>query len=362
METILDGPKRGGRMLVALLASTLALSLSTAAMAQTTYSIRAIGEPGCAVSSIADSGDVVGGCDAVATAWQAGVATSLGRLPNGTYSVAAAINGHGVAVGWGDNGDGRPRAELYRNGAVIDIDPSAANAYALYINDSGVIVGNSLKGFGGCNSWVAAIWTEEVGKPGTFRRTDLKPYPGGDGKARCEFATGANQGLQVVGGVQNSLFGQRGAFWNNDDKHTLTLLQPLPGDWSSYAWAVNDLGQAVGDSGTRPALWDNDGAHTAIELPLLPGDNYGSARAVNNLGHVLGWSAYRTPGTWEVGPVHEVIWRDGGVFELQSLLDPVSGDGWTITSVSAINNAGEIVGVGLHNGQVIPFVMTPAAP
>ena len=54
--------------------------------------------------------------------------------------------------------------------------------------------------------------------------------------------------------------------------------------------------------------------------------------------------------------------RDGGVFELQSLLDPISGQGWTITTASGINNLGEIVGMGSHNGQSTPFVMSPVIP
>jgi hypothetical protein len=54
-----------------------------------------------------------------------------------------------------------------------------------------------------------------------------------------------------------------------------------------------------------------------------------------------------------------VIWRDGGVFEAQSLLDPVGDAGWTIGSLSAINNAGQIVGTGLHNGQTRAFILTP---
>ena len=111
---------------------------------------------------------------------------------------------------------------------------------------------------------------------------------------RCEYATGANQGVQVVGWVQSSLFGQKGAFWNNDSKHTLSLLDPFPGDWSSIAWSVNDVGIAAGEShppaGSRPVLWNNDAAHT-------PGDNYGAAVAVNNSGQAIGTSAYTVPGT-----------------------------------------------------------------
>jgi len=368
MKTIrnFNRPKIAGRLLAALWASTLALSLSAAAMAQTTYSISELGAANCGLSAINDFAEVAGQCDAVAAVLENGVATSLGKLPKGTYSVAEAINARGVAVGHGDAGDGRPRAELYRNGAVIDIDPSAANAYAIYINDNGVIAGNALKGFGPCNNWVAAIYTEDRSKPGTFRRTDLQPYPGGDGKARCEWATAANQSVQVAGWVQNSLFGTKGAFWNNDSKHTLSLLEPLANDWSSVALGMNDLGEVVGEShppfSSRPVLWSSDATHTPVDLPLLPGDNYGSATAINNLGHIFGSSAYSTPWTWDVGPSRLVVWRDGGVFELQSLLDPVTGGGWTIASVSAINDLGQIVGVGLHNGQPKAFLMNPVAP
>ena len=129
---------------------------------------------------------------------------------------------------------------------------------------------------------------------------------------------------------------------------------------------MNDLGQAIGEShppfGSRPVIWNNDAAHTAVNLPVLPGDNYGVAIGVNNLGHVLGTSAYVVPGTWNVGPSRFVVWRDGGVFDLQSLLDPVSGTGWTITGVSAINNLGQIGGSGSHNGQPTAFLMTPVVP
>jgi len=356
---------------VALSALGISLSACVSAMAQPAYSISELNstQGNCAPMSINDGGNVAGICNNIATLWLNGFVQTLQKLPKGASSTAGSLNASGVAVGWGDLGDGRPHAVMYRNGGIINIDPAAANSYGIYINDIGVVVGNALKGFGGCNSWVAGIYVEDTSKPGTFRRTDLQPYPGGDGNVRCEWATAANQSLQVVGWVQNSLFGQRGAFWNNDSKHTLALLQPFGDDWSSLANGVNDLGQAVGESHpgvgdilNRPVVWNNDASHTPINLPMLAGDNYGTAAAVNKVGQIIGVSGFATTtGGLKLGPSNTryVIWRDGGVFELQSLLDATSGAGWTITGITGINNNGQIVGSGTHNGLSTLFVMTP---
>ena len=75
--------------------------LSLAATAQTTYKISEQGAANCTVSGINDQSGITGQCNATATAWINGVAFNLGRLPNGTYSIAQSINSHGVAVGSG---------------------------------------------------------------------------------------------------------------------------------------------------------------------------------------------------------------------------------------------------------------------
>lgn len=353
-------------VLVSMLSAAFAVTMAATASAQPAYSISELPSAGCSAFSINDAGSVAGLCNATATVWSAGQASSLGRLPNGTYSLAASINLSGQAVGDSDLGDSRPHAVLYRNGSVINIDPSAPNSHGLFITSTGVIVGNALKGFGVCNSWIAAIYVEDPSKPGTFKRTDLQPAPGGDGKVRCEVATGANQSLQVVGMMQNSVFGHLGAFWNNDAKHTLTLLQPYPGDFFANTYAINDLGQAVGESQSgpdipnRPVMWSADAAHTPVALPLVAGDNWGTASAINNLGQVIGTSSYATLAP-NVGYVfatqHFVLWQNGTVTDLQSLIDPLSG--WTVTGLTGISNSGQIVGTGVHNAQAALFVMTP---
>jgi probable HAF family extracellular repeat protein len=185
----------------------------------------------------------------------------------------------------------------------------------------------------------------------------LAAYPGGDTKARHGYAFGANQSVQVVGYVQNTLFGQRGAFWDNDASHTLTLLEPPAGHWTSLALAVNDLGQAVGQSHppyrTRAVLWLDDAAHTPVELGTLPGDVDSTATGINNAGQIIGASISSD------GRSRPVLWQDGRMLEVGSLLDATGAD-WEISSVTAVNNLGHMVGTGLHHGQVRTFLMTPA--
>ncbi|MGE5095969.1 MAG: hypothetical protein ACM3SO_12565 [Betaproteobacteria bacterium] len=111
---------------------------------------------------------------------------------------------------------------------------------------------------------------------------------------------------------------------------------------------------------STPVLWNNDAAHTATALPLPGTENFGSAVAINNLGQIIGISGVATIGSpFSVTGIHTVVWRDGGVFDLTSLLDPVSGAGWVITSAASINNLGQIVGQGTFNGVAMPYVMTP---
>ena len=82
-------------------------------------------------------------------------------------------------------------------------------------------------------------------------------------------------------------------------------------------------------------LWKNG---TVRDLGTLAGDTSSSASAINNRGLIVGYSNSRA-----------VVWRDGTVTDLNSLLPANSG--WELVSAKAINNRGEIVGYGEHNGQ-----------
>jgi probable HAF family extracellular repeat protein len=357
------------RAIALLVAGLGAVAPVTPVTAQTLYTITDLGAlpgaPSCMAFAVNDRGVVAGTCSGadpfneMAFVWDSGVMTALGTLPRANYSAAHAINAAGVVVGEGDSADFRPEPTLYRDGTVVNIDENSGNARAIYVNDAGVIVGNYAKGFGPVSSWSPVIWTERADRPGRFDRISLEPYPGGESKSRYGYAVGANQQLQVVGYVQNSLFGQRGAFWDNDADHTLTLLEPLPGDWSSVALAVNDLGQAVGQSHhafrTRAVLWMNDAARTPVDLGTLPGDLDSTATAINNQGQVIGLS------TSAENVTRPFLWENGQMLDVNTLLDATGGGAdWTILSVTGINNLGQIVGIGQYQGQPRSFLMTPA--
>jgi uncharacterized membrane protein len=360
--------KRTGSMI--LMAALSVLGSSAPAMAQTTYSIIDLGTlPGADSSSargLNDSGQVVGSvlpaAGEVGFVWTGGVMTSTGKLPNGNYSDATAISPTGVVVGDGDTGNFRPQSWILTAAGPFNFFPNnGGNTHAIGINRAGAICGFYTKSLSGnTSSWKGAIWTVDPKDPRKWRTTDLPNLPGTDPTTASAIPWAFNQAGQAAGWAVNSDIGQHGAFWNNDAAHSIVDLGVFPGDWSSIAWGLNDLGQAVGESHppfhNRPVLWDNDAAHTPVELPLLPGDTDGTATAVNSLGEILGSS------TASDGTSRLVLWQDGVAVELQTVLDPTTGAGWTLSAAAAINNLGQIAGTGVHNGQSRAFLMTPVTP
>jgi uncharacterized membrane protein len=350
----------------AVVAAAFALAALPAAAAS--YSIAALPDGNaCSPSSINDASVIVGSCMNDAVVWKASGPVSLGRLPGGNMSEATAISNLGVIVGDGDTGNWRPQSWVQTPAGLVNIFPNnGGNTRALFVGDSGFIGGFYTKSLSGSPSqWKGAIWTVDPKDARKIITTDLPALPGGvNSKLTNSIPQAFNQSGQAAGyGSTDQLIGQHAVFWNNDARHSIVDLGTLPGDWSSIAWGLNDLSQAVGEShppfGSIPVLWNNDAAHTAQALPFPAGDNFGAAEMINNLGHIVGYTAYATPGTWQTQGMHAVIWRDGGVFDLASLLDPVSGLGWSGLAVQGINNLGQIVGVGKFNGVMQPFVMTP---
>lgn len=337
-------------------------SLAAAALAQVQYSVTELpplpGYTSSSASGINDLGDIVGNSQPsanyanMATLWHAGVPSALGKAPKGNYSMANAINNSGQVTGDADDGSIRPYVVVFRGGKAIFIDSGANNSHGFVMLNNGQIVGDYLKGFGGTSAWNPTIWTEDSKSPGKFRHTFLPQFTDPNGGFANVFANGANNLGVVVGQVSSStLWSSRAGMWSNDSSHTLTLLDPLPYEWDSYAFAINDSGTVAGISdlgvySTTPVIWTG-ATHAISALPLLPGETSGYAIGINNLGQVIG--------THGDAPA---VWIGGELIDVQSALD-ASGAGWTIGSLGHINNLGQIVGTGTHDGKFRGFVLSP---
>ena len=139
----------------------------------------------------------------------------------------------------------------------------------------------------------------------------------------------------------------------------MTDLGVLPGDEESGAGAINNFGQIVGSSGridprtneaiSRAFLYAG-GVMTALPIPSW--ESY--AGDINDSGVVVGTMRSDTGG---FSSYHAYIYAEGVVTNLNDLLP--SGSGLHLVAATAINNAGQIVGVAIDSrGDQRAFLMT----
>jgi probable HAF family extracellular repeat protein len=262
------------------------------------------------------------------------------------------------------------------------------------INDQGQIVGGAFN----LPKQRAYLWN-----PGQPTSRDLGDFVGGNGvsianginndgvvvgtadapgSVRVAFRWNASTGLQRLGDFGNGpadssaqAINQRGdivgsaaigrynhaALWPAGGG-SIRELDSLPGSiGDTSALALNDLGQAVGysvNSGAhRAVLWTSDGA--VHDLGVLPGTTGSVARGINNLGQIVGVS---NPLPTTEFQMHGFLWTaQDGMQDLNDLLDD-SGAGWTLVEGQAINQVGQILGLGFHNDDLEAFILTPAVP
>ena len=202
-------------------------------------------------------------------------------------------------------------------------------AYA--INASGQVVGESGTARG-----------EAVRHAFLWHGGEMLDIGGGPGSRALSRAHGINASGQVVGALEG-----RATLWQGGVPRDLGT---LPGDAASTARAISAAGHAVGESlagplQSRAVLWRSG---TIQDLGSLPGDASSQANGINASGQVVGWSR-------SADRSRAVLWQGNGATDLNSLL--LQGSGWVLTSASAINDAGQIVGVGLHDGRGRGFLL-----
>jgi probable HAF family extracellular repeat protein len=311
----------------------------------------------------------------------------LGTLPNGGGSYALDINDLGQVVGTADTkyrdeeGDPIYHAFLWQNGVLQDIGTLGACSRAMSINARGQIVGTSWVNSGECyaflwqsgkmrslgslggthrSSWAGGINEagQVVGATSVAGRQSWYPFLWQDGRMQL-LAPAHDQGPGDAVRINNT-GDVIGIVFDNTAIRSYLMRQGrligIPQMGGPFLWAegLNDRGQVVGmgeidqAETARAFLW-NPGLSRPVDLGTLGGKR-SYAAGINNEGDVVG-EAENSGNTFCA-----TLWRDGKIIDLNSLLP--AGSDWTLFYATAINRAGQIVGVGKHNGVTRGFLLT----
>ena len=338
----------------------IALLASTMTTAQPTYSITDLGalDPDgnyCTAFGINSYGQVAGYC------FLAGSTDHHGFLwtpdvPNGTtgqmidLGLTSAVSAHKV------NSYGQVLFNWDTAYLWTPDTPNGATGSATSLG--GLVPGYPVTGYGlngigqvvGCGyPGVCFLWTPDVpnGTTGQFNSYGTEP---GFGYGSWE-ANGVNDSGQVTGAIGVGFFGFP-IIHNDAYNHYITddIISPTwdPGsqDYSGGGNAINNLGHVAGGAvfpnprGVHPFLYDGTGM-----LDISNGAG-GNARGINSSDEVVG-SVDRGP----------FLYTGGALYMLNDLIGPSTG--WDLDSALDINDSGQIVGHGLHNRALHPYLMTP---
>jgi probable HAF family extracellular repeat protein len=147
----------------------------------------------------------------------------------------------------------------------------------------------------------------------------------------------------------------RAFYWHNGKM----MAQPSLGGPNSAGFGVNDLGELAGTAenniieptcaGTgevlqyKPVIWISGHIY---QLPTLPGDPVGVVYAINNSGQAVGNSGQCGAGSLGSVQEHGVLWQNGRVIDLGSLGSTINNN------PEDINCRGDVVGFANLAGDV----------
>ncbi len=317
-----------------------------------------------------ECGRVVGEAQAAAAAfrpflWDEGAMTDLGTL-GGPAGTANALNQSGTVVGSALNASGLQHPFVkYESATMFDLGtlPGGFTAESYDINASGQVVGVSEEG--STLQDRAFIWNDANGNQANDAG-EQQPLSAPWGTPIK--ALGINDAGQVTGYANVTGVVETHAFLTIGgvavDLGTL-------GGAVSFAYDVNNSGEVVGRSyipippGTitnsfHAFRWkdtNGNGQSDAGEMQDLGtlGGRQSFAYDMNDSGQVVGTSEFQTNDI----ALHAFVWSSA-TGTMQDLNALVPGTGWTFLEARAINDRGQIVGIGTNpDGKERAFLLTP---
>jgi probable HAF family extracellular repeat protein len=296
--------------------------------------------------------------------------------PSGVPSSATAINATGAVVGNALQPDGTFRAFLWRDGVstTLALPPAAAQTWASAISGSAQAGGYT----DATSNAFGTIWNSAgtpISTPGSYV---MGMNTAGDAAGMAIGSDGAGYAFVIRTGSLTSLGQPGGGDWStanaiNDNgaaagtamtasgrftafsaspTGATSLLSGLGGP-NSYATAINNSGVVAGhaqlaNGALRAAVWNGP---SLFNLGTLGGVN-SYAYAINSSGQVAGYSDL--PGG---AGTAAFLYSDGILYNLNGLIS--AGSGWQLLAAYGMNDAGQIVGKGLYNGQEQAFLLSP---
>jgi uncharacterized membrane protein len=267
-------------------------------------------------------------------------------------------------------------AQLLQNGQSINLGTVPLSGMNVYqgsgpstpygVNDSGVVVGQSYAGARNDHAFAYTSGYHPGPAPNwSVSMQDLDTMGGNN-----SLALGVNAAGVVVGQADDANWGSR-AFvgFPRGDLGTL-------GGRDSIAYAINERNQVVGAAdlaaapgATLPGAPPGSGNVHAFmyqnsrmgDLGTLPGYANSVAVGINNAGQVIGYATNTRPylshlaSRDPLGIAEPFLYQNGVMTNLNDALPPNSG--WLLQSALAINDLGQIVGVGTHDGQTEGYVL-----
>lgn len=358
-----------GVSVISLFLVAIALSLRMPVNAQKSYTITDLTADTCCGATypaINNAGQIVGALqipqgsytEEHAFLWQNGKITDLNTLPDARGSVARAINDRGQIVGYLVGVEGLWHACLWDHGRMIRMDePLKRGSDANGINNQGEIVGMVLDD----SAW------KKSGKPPLYTDTGSTYIP--FFTYACIWKHGKMTNLGGQGGKEFTLVGinnngQVIGNWNDsyDNRYPVILtnsrITRLYGSHVGSVLGINNHGQIIGcydlnratSTYQQPFLWQNGKVSL---LGKVPQDARIDPLVINGKGQVVG-----SRGTGEtILNDLAVLWNGQKWIDLNKLIPADSG--WILRRATGINDAGQIVGGGEHNGKRRLFLLTP---